>query len=666
MRSARQIAELPRTPGAHFRLHVYGALLRLRARLPLPDDSNGLGFLCGYYDELAIAGFAVPDPEEHARWATLVRDWEQATDGHLPLRAVRETARLGPLATDLLVTAGLVDEDARFGGLFEAMNGLGAEPRPTLGLLATWTDDDAARDALHDLLDCGLLETPDPALPRSRWPLEVPSPLWDALRGRGRGLAPWGRHTSVGELPAIDQLILPAELRTAVARARELLSSSDPRPLLVRGPRASGRRTIVGAIARSLGRGLLELRDAEAAAVLGGLLATALHALPLLELRPGAGEAVELPPLTGFAGPRAAIAPRRGAVRAARALTLEVEIPNPDTRAAHWEAAVGPGELARTLATSVRATSGMIRRLGDLAGAEAALAGRHRPSAEDVRRAQRTLEVDALETLATRVPVGGDWHEIAVGTETAHELALLESRCRNRERLAGVVSGALAAQLTPGVRALFSGPSGTGKTLAVRLLASVLGKELYSLDLASVVNKYLGETEKNLDAVFSRAEELDVVLLLDEGDALMTRRTEVSTSNDRYANLETNFLLARLESYEGILVVTTNAGERIDPAFRRRLDLVVDFCAPDATERIAIWEIHLPESHEVPAPLLDELAVRCPLTGGQIRNAVLHASLLALDAGEQVCSDHVVAAVRREYRKVGGVCPLRAEVIAVG
>src|SRR5205814_3195198 len=116
--------------------------------------------------------------------------------------------------------------------------------------------------------------------------------------------------------------------------------------------------------------------------------------------------------------------------------------------------------------------------------------------------------------------------------------------------------------------------------------------DVYRVDLSSVVNKYIGETEKNLNLVFSRAEELGVVLLLDEGDALLTQRTAVQSSNDRYANLETNYLLQRLESFEGILVVTSNASQRIDAAFQRRMDVVVEFRPPDAAERWAIWQLH--------------------------------------------------------------------------
>jgi SpoVK/Ycf46/Vps4 family AAA+-type ATPase len=186
------------------------------------------------------------------------------------------------------------------------------------------------------------------------------------------------------------------------------------------------------------------------------------------------------------------------------------------------------------------------------------------------------------------------------------------------------------------------------------------------VDLAAVVNKYIGETERNLNQVLSRAEELDVLLLLDEGDALMTKRTEVRNANDRYANLETDYLLQRLETYEGIAVITTNAGSRIDQAFLRRLDVIVDFTPPEAFERWLIWQTHLPLSHTVSAQLLDDLASRCVLTGGQIRNATLHATLLALDSGEAPGDAQLLAAVEHEFRKAGATYPLRSSAVPPG
>jgi SpoVK/Ycf46/Vps4 family AAA+-type ATPase len=180
------------------------------------------------------------------------------------------------------------------------------------------------------------------------------------------------------------------------------------------------------------------------------------------------------------------------------------------------------------------------------------------------------------------------------------------------------------------------------------------------------VSKFIGETEKNLGQIFALAEELDIILLLDEGDSLLTQRTAVQTSNDRYANLETNYLLQRLESFEGILLITTNAIDLIDSAFQRRMDVVVEFRPPEPGERYQIWQLHLPPDHVVDPGMLRDVAARCALSGGQIKNAVLHASLLSLSDGGKVGNAHIEAAVQREYRKMGGVYPLRRRVHGEG
>jgi hypothetical protein len=565
----------------------------------------------------------------------------------------------------------------RFGGLFETLNQLPGEWRPTFGLLATWTDDGAARAAVLRLLEAGLLVAGNHDAPRARWTVQVPAVLWDAMRS---GLAPaleWARCVPIEQLPRAGELVLGSETRSALSRLPELLTDGRSRTVIVRGPRTGGRRALLGAIARSLGRGVLEL-SADAfqgtqagprgsATALAGPLATLLNALPVIELDRSPGEPAAVPALSSYTGPIGVVAPRRGGVRGGEdTIELSVEIPDVSARTSLWASALGAGaEQAADLAMRFRTPSGTIRAIAERARDQCRLAGRQTPTAEDVRRAIGTNHADVLERLARRVRVAGDWADLAVADQTARELELLECRCRNRERLLECVAAPLAAGLTPGVRALLTGPSGTGKTLAARLLASVLGKELYALDLSTVVNKYLGETEKNLESVLSQAEELDVVLLLDEGDALLTRRTDVQTSNDRYANLETDYLLQRLESYEGILIVTTNAAERIDAAFKRRMDVVVEFRAPDPIERWQIWRLHLPDDHEVSDEALNEIASRCQLKGGQIRNASLHASLLALRGSRAVGDREVEAAVRREYTKSGLVCPLRvAEAIS--
>ena len=246
-----------------------------------------------------------------------------------------------------------------------------------------------------------------------------------------------------------------------------------------------------------------------------------------------------------------------------------------------------------------------------------------------------------------------------VSAGTLAKLIELEQRCGFREKLLHHLGPAFKGNVNRGVRALFSGSSGTGKTLAARILAAELGMDLYRVDLASVINKYIGETEKNLHRVLARAEEMDIVLLLDEGDALLGNRTDVKSSNDRYANLETNYLLQRLENYQGIILVTTNAAQNIDSAFQRRMDVVINFVPPQAEERLSIWQLHLPVAHAISPDVLERVAIQCALTGGQIRNAALLATLLAVsDRSKKVQNQHLEEAVRAEYRKAGAVCPL--------
>jgi SpoVK/Ycf46/Vps4 family AAA+-type ATPase len=273
--------------------------------------------------------------------------------------------------------------------------------------------------------------------------------------------------------------------------------------------------------------------------------------------------------------------------------------------------------------------------------------------AGDVREAARAINRQVLDALAARLPSDGRWEQLVVPPSTACELHDLERRCRFRELLTSELGDGLPGGLNRGVRTLFEGPSGTGKTLAARILAAELGIDIYRIDLSAVVSKYVGETEKNLSRILARAEDLDVVLLLDEGDALLTRRTDVRSSNDRYANLETNYLLQRLETYSGIVIVTTNLAGQIDPAFRRRMDVVVRFHLPDAEERLQLWMAHLPPSHATDGEAIEEVAVRYALTGGQIRNAAVHATLLALARGGNVDLEDVLVAVQVEHHKAG-------------
>jgi SpoVK/Ycf46/Vps4 family AAA+-type ATPase len=205
-----------------------------------------------------------------------------------------------------------------------------------------------------------------------------------------------------------------------------------------------------------------------------------------------------------------------------------------------------------------------------------------------------------------------------------------------------------------GVSALFSGPPGTGKTMVAGLVARELQLELFQVDLSRVVSKFIGETEKQLAQLFDAAEAGRAILLFDEADALFGKRTEVKSSNDRYANLETNYLLQRLESFTGICLMTTNHEANLDPAFQRRLALHLRFALPDEDERGAMWQAMLPATAPVEDTLdFSELGRRFALSGGYIRNAVMRAAYLAADEDRPIAQRHLEYAARRESESIG-------------
>jgi hypothetical protein len=209
-----------------------------------------------------------------------------------------------------------------------------------------------------------------------------------------------------------------------------------------------------------------------------------------------------------------------------------------------------------------------------------------------------------------------------------------------------------------GVRMLFFGSAGTGKTLAAEVIARELGVDMLVVDLAALVSKWIGETEKNLAAVFDVAERSRALLLFDEADALFGKRTETQDAHDRYANLETAYLLQRLERYEGVAVLTTNLRSNLDKAFARRFEYIVEFPEPDADTREALWRLHLPPTAPLAAEVnLAELAAWYPLSGAQVKNAALTAAFFASAAGRNIQQHHFLLAVEREYDKAGRAHP---------
>ncbi|MCU4186057.1 AAA family ATPase [Acidiferrimicrobium sp. IK] len=270
----------------------------------------------------------------------------------------------------------------------------------------------------------------------------------------------------------------------------------------------------------------------------------------------------------------------------------------------------------------------------------------------DLHQAVRRLAAGHIDATAVRVRPTRGWDDLILDPDRMDRVREIAMRCRQRDVVFG--EWGLSPQPSTGVVALFAGPSGTGKTLAAEVIAADLGVDVYKVDLANLVSKYIGETEKNLSAVFDAAEASNVALFFDEADALLGKRSEVSDAHDRYANIEVAYLLQRLERYEGLAIMATNLAKNIDPAFIRRLHVIVDFPVPEAAERRRIWARCLPKDAPLGDDLdLDALADAVEVAGGTIRNAVTTSAFLAADAGTPITMALAVAGLRRELQKIG-------------
>jgi hypothetical protein len=325
-------------------------------------------------------------------------------------------------------------------------------------------------------------------------------------------------------------------------------------------------------------------------------------------------------------------------------------------RRARWETQLATGGfVASSVALDTVAATHPIA-LDRIDAAVARLAGEQpnrRLATEDLQSAARAVARHRLGGLARRVPGGRTWDELVLPPRTMRQLREISAAIEQRS----FVLQEWGFGRLPngrGLHVLFSGPSGTGKTLAASVIADEAGYALYVVDLARVVDKYLGESEKQLDRVFREATAAGAALLFDEADALFGRRAEVRDARDRYANVEVAYLLQRLESHDGVTILSTNLAHHLDQAFARRLHHRVDFAMPDVSLRRQLWEAVLP----LAAPLDDDvdlglLAERFELAGGSIRNAAVTAAYLAAPDRRAITLADLVRAIARELEKAG-------------
>jgi SpoVK/Ycf46/Vps4 family AAA+-type ATPase len=334
-------------------------------------------------------------------------------------------------------------------------------------------------------------------------------------------------------------------------------------------------------------------------------------------------------------------------------MVVDVPLPNHHERRAAWAAFAGTDQVD-DVAAKFRLSLGQIEEAAGVAWLAAAARHAPVPAPDDLDVGARRASSTRLGELAIRLEPSFAWDDLVLPERQQSVLKSISGYLRHRDLVLSDWGYDRTVARTQGLKVLFAGESGTGKTMAAQILARELGLDLFRIDLAAVVSKYIGETEKNLDAIFQAAEGSNAILFFDEADALFGKRSEVRDSHDRYANLEVAYLLQKMECYEGGVILATNFRHNIDEAFLRRLDFVIDFPFPSEDDRRRIWRLLLPDAAPVADDVdVDFLATQFKLSGGSIRNASLMAAFLAADDGHRIDMRHLVRAVALEYGKLG-------------
>ena len=463
--------------------------------------------------------------------------------------------------------------------------------------------------------------------------------------------------SAAGRLGRVDVPSAVLGRATTVQEVRRQLRGSTHLPLLVCGTDAP---EILSAAA---GRGLLlaDVADAThvelmAEATITAALEGRIRAFRGLEQLEPPDRERALDALTALpealllcaAGPGAATALGERA-----ALVVHVPAPTLDERRAAWRELSESAEVD-DVAAKFRLSIGQIAAACEIAALSAAGAGRDAPSEGDLDHGAREASSSCLGELAVRLEPRFGWDDLVLPDRSRNILRSIPGYLRHRDRVLSDWQFGRSVIGGQGLKVLFAGESGTGKTMAAQVIARDLGLDLFRIDLATIVSKYIGETEKNLDRIFDAAEGSNAILFFDEADALFGKRSEVRDSHDRYANIEVAYLLQKMESYPGAVILATNFRQNVDVAFLRRLDFVIDFPFPEPADRARIWRALLPAA----APLAEDidvefLAERFTLAGGGIRNAAVAAAFLAAEAGESIGMAHLVRGVALEYGKLG-------------
>jgi len=597
-----------------------------------------------------------------------------------PLARLIEAFELGPVEAELVMAAAAAERDREVGAAFAAA-WPEANLQPEVGFYVRLFADPRVRELFrpwaplvrhrvvelaspgHWLPEAPLLYRRVRLAERIGWFLEDVALAADAVDGLRWIPIP----RAAGELGLDPELL-----------ARAIRTLEEPGQLaVVRAPAGAGKTTLIEAAAAALDRPVIvadlaavpldparaEIRVVELVreARLRGAVLILDHAEVADEARrEGLGGELARR-LADHPLPVAALSSRDLAWVVGRtAAELRLALPTAAAQHELWQRELGGLQLAAGLELE-----GVVRRYalepGAIVEACGELARLDRVEARGgvvdeaaLSRAIRGRLAHRLGALASPVVTRLGWDDLIVPDEVRDSLGDIVRFSRHRDTVLG--AWGLGAQIDygRGLSALFSGPPGTGKTMAATIVARELGLELYRIDLSQVVNKFIGETEKNLGRVFDEAAAGQVVLLFDEADALFAKRTEVRSSHDRYGNLEINYLLQRMETFDGVVLLTTNAETAIDPAFRRRLRFRIRFPAPTDDDRELLWRRMFADPARLALDVdFAALAAAYPLVGGSIKNAALRAAIVAADRGARVSQPMLVAAARVEHEEMG-------------
>jgi hypothetical protein len=638
-------------------------VMRLRGRYQLSlDEFRGLYVSDERVDDLlrssgiepAAAATVVPPPQAPERWARLVAACE-----------------LSPIEEQLILIGLAPELDAKYPPLYAYLNDDAARVWPTLDLALRlcgtgWEGREICRRLLR----------PNSPLVRSRLIRLIGDAVAEPLRAFR--LSPVVLDFLLGLDPLAAAGVTLSERgggeEADVAALADLIGQREGRPLvLIEGRRGSGRGAFAAAVAGALGRPLAHLTPAAGegfgSALGDGMLAAALTDAALFCILGGIAPD---PAAAALADARVpvflAVEPESAwpsVLSDVPTVTLRRPPPPIERRRELWRDALraervrAPPAAIDSVARRYRLNPGQIRRAArDLrlaarqpAGSRSAVTTR---AVFDSARTQCTLELGGL---ATRLHGEAGWDDLVLPQGVRRQLKDFAEAASDRDQVYESWGFARAGRgAGRGVTALFAGVSGTGKTMSASVIAGAAGLDLWRIDLSACVSKYIGETEKNLERIFTGARAGDAVLFFDEADALFGKRSEVKDAHDRFANIEMAYLLQRLEEHDGVVILASNLSRNIDPAFSRRLQYVIEFPMPDAPLRERLWRKAFPPLAPV-APDTDFafLARRFPFSGGDIRAAALDAAFLAARNGGAVAMPHLVRAVARQMLKHGKI-----------